>query len=188
MNRRSLLSFAVLGTVAIGVAMTAIPFAKSMYVSAGRENAAWTTCDVSGLPAGEMMTCGYAMIYHRTENDKSMVAKYAHLLADPKSLASEQPSGALNPWRSEREDYFIFRPWAPVRHCGVELRKVPPHWWEPPELEALKELPYFTEPCEGRAWDMSGRLYQRKGYPPEMNLIVPKVKWVSESKVLVYGG
>ena len=57
-----------------------------------------------------------------------------------------------------------------------------------PEIEALKELPFFTEPCEARTWDTSGRLYNRKGYPPERNLIVPRVRWISDSKVFIHGG
>jgi len=60
--------------------------------------------------------------------------------------------------------------------------------WEPVEKAAISTLPYFTEPCEGRTWDTSGRLYRRSNYPLEKNLIVPKVRWVSEFKVLIYGG
>ena len=56
------------------------------------------------------------------------------------------------------------------------------------EKEALEALPYFTELCGGRTWDMSGRLYQRGGHPPEENLTVPNVKWISDTRVLVYGG
>ena len=188
MNKRTLLNIAVSSVAFVGFVMTAIPFVKSLSVTEARENAAWATCDVSKIPKGEVLLCGYAMIYHRTEKDKLLISKYTHLLSDPMSKNSKQPDVALNKWRSEKEDYYIFRPWAPIRRCSVEFHKEYAYWYEAPENEALKELPYFTEVCEGRTWDMSGRLYQRVGYPPEENLIVPNVKWVSESRVLIYDG
>jgi hypothetical protein len=95
---------------------------------------------------------------------------------------------AQNKWRSESKEYFIFKPYAPKRSCGVKLVNSKNYYgWEPPENAALVELPYFTEACEGRTWDTSGRLYYREGYPPERNLIVPKVQWLSETKVLIHG-
>jgi hypothetical protein len=188
MKKRKYLTIAVMGTAFIGAVMTAIPFIKSLSVSEARESAAWATCDVSKLDKGEVLTCGYAMIYHRTEEDKLSISKYTHLLEDPLSKKSKQPDRAINKWRSENENYFIFRPWAPIRRCSIEFHKEYEFWWEAPENKALKALPYFTELCEGRTWDMSGRLYQRGGHPPEENLTVPNVKWISDTRVLVYGG
>lgn len=188
MNRRTLLSLTVGGLAAIGLAISAIPFIQSMSVTAARENAAWATCDVSDLPQGKARVCGYAMVYRRTEKDKTSVSKFIHLLSDPESLHSEQPETAKNIWRSENSEFFVFYPWAPVRRCVVELiSSGPMNGWEVPETEALSELPYFRELCEGRAWDTSGRLYFREDYPLEHNLIVPKVRWVDASKLLVYG-
>jgi ubiquinol-cytochrome c reductase iron-sulfur subunit len=160
-----------------------------MTLNEKQENDAWVTCDVAGLPKGRVKRCGWTSVYRRTDKDIASVEKYESLLADPKSLQSNQPKGAMNSWRSENPDYFVFKPWAPVRGCGVQLvdsNQTP--GWAPPEINALEDMPYFTERCEGRTWDTSGRLYDRKGYPPEENLIVPKVHWVSPTKVLIYGG
>jgi hypothetical protein len=188
MNKRTYLSIAVFGTAFVGIVLSAIPFLKSLSVSEARENAAWATCDVSRLGKGELLTCGYAMIYHRTEKDKSLISKFTYLLEDPMSTNSKQPDVAKNNWRSEKENFFIFRPWAPIRRCSIEFHKEYAFWWDAPENIALEELPYFTELCEGRTWDMSGRLYKRGAYPPEENLTVPNVKWISETRVLIYAG
>ena len=173
----------------MGVIFLSVPFFHSLSMNAKQENDAWGACDVSNLAPGAMKKCSWAMVYHRTSLDKNSISRFKHLLADRDSSESQQPESARNQWRSENPDFFVFKPWAPIRECGVELKDAEKSLeWGPEEKEALLTLPYFTEPCEGRAWDTSGRLYLRPGYPPEKNLIVPKVRWVSESSVLVYGG
>lgn len=184
MNRKQLL------TVAVSVlAVATVPFVRSLSLNAKQENEAWGTCDVSDLSPGELKQCAWAMVYRRTRLDKTFINRFDYLLADPASKESEQPESLRNEWRSESKEFFVFKPWAPVRTCGVVLRAPTQTLsWEPPEKEAITVLPYFTEPCEGRTWDTSGRLYRRTGFPPEKNLIVPKVRWVTESRVLIYGG
>ena len=82
---------------------------------------------------------------------------------------------------------FLERPF--LGNTAVELKNPGvPLGREPVEKAAILTLPYFTEPCEGRTWDTSGRLYRRSNYPLEKNLIVPQVRWVSEFKVLIYAG
>lgn len=189
MNKKTLLTAAVSVITAIGLSFAAVPFLRSLSMNAKQENEAWGACDVSDLLPGGLKKCAWAMVYRRTALDKSSIERFGYLLADPASKESEQPESARNEWRSDSKEFFIFKPWAPVRACGVSLKSpTQSHAWKPPEKEAINSLPYFTEPCEGRTWDTSGRLYQRIGYPPEKNLIVPKVRWVTESKVLIYGG
>ena len=174
---------------ALALAIAVLPFIESMSVNAKQENDAWGACNVADLVPGDVKRCGRFSIYRRTPKDRSVVQEYIHLLADPGSAESEQSDTAKNEWRSENPEYFVFLPWAPERGCGVQLVTTGPGFlWDVPEAAALKELPFFTEPCEARAWDTSGRLYHRRGYPPERNLTVPKVRWMSDSEVLVYGG
>jgi len=167
-----------------GLAAIAYPFLSSFSTGPKQENDAWLTCDISTLDAGNKMRCGHAMIYKRTKQDFATISKYEALLADARSENSHQPEEATNIWRSERPDYFIFMPWAPVKGCAVTLVRGKTHLNFPvSEKAALDALPYLTEPCENRTWDMSGRLYAREGYPPEQNLFVPTVKWQSGSLV-----
>ena len=188
-NRKSLLIAVVAGMTMMGVIFLSIPFLLSLSINVKQENDAWGVCDVSDLAPGAMKRCGWALVYHRTSLDKNSIARFKHLLADPDSSESQQPESARNQWRSENKDFFVFRSWAPVRGCGIELKAPEKSLeWNPQEKEALLALPYFTEHCEGRAWDTSGRLYMRTYNPPEKNLIVPKVRWVTEFGVLVYGG
>jgi hypothetical protein len=168
--------------------MAVIPFVSSMSINPKQENEAWNTCDISGLEKGSLKRCDWAVVYRRTDMDVFLIDKYSSLLADPDSEHSEQPSSAQNRWRSESKEYFVFKPWAPVRKCEVKLVDSNYYYgWEPPENDALNELPFFAEQCEGRAWDTSGRLYYREGYPPERNLIVPRVEWVAPTKVIIHG-
>lgn len=188
MNRRDALKLAVTGLALLGIGISAIPFINSLSINPKQKNEAWGSCDVSELKKGSTKQCGWAVVYRRTDKDISSIDKYTSLLTDPNSKQSEQPASAQNRWRSENKEYFVFKPWAPVRKCVVKLVDSKFYYgWEPPENEALIELPFLTEPCEGRTWDTSGRLYYREGYPPERNLIVPKVQWVSPTKVLIHG-
>ena len=184
-NRKFLLIVAIAGMTIVGVIFLSIPFFQSLSMNAKQENDAWGACDVSNLAPGAMKKCSWALVYRRTSLDKKSIARFEYLLADPNSNESQQPQSARNQWRSEHKDFFVFKSWAPVRGCGVGLKDPEKSFdWG----QALLTLPYFTEPCEGRTWDTSGRLYMRTNNPPEKNIIVPKVRWVSESSVLIYGG
>lgn len=189
MNRRDILKLAVAGFALSGIGISAVPFVNSLSINPKQENIAWGSCDVSELKKGTVLQCGWAIVYRRTDLDIESIDKYTSLLDDPDSKQSEQHPLSENHWRSENKEYFVFKPWSPVRGCEVKLVDSKFYYgWQPPENEALMELPFFTEPCEGRAWDTSGRLYYREGYPPERNLNVPKVRWISREKVLIHGG
>jgi hypothetical protein len=189
MNKKKLLSRLVYLTAIIGLIFAAVPFVNSLNPGEKAKNDAWVKCDLSELQEGEIMQCGLAEVYKRTEIDKLSVSKYASFLEDRESKNSGQPEDLKNEWRSSDKNYFVYRPWAPIRGCKIEFMKAGLlQNWEPPEAVAMKNLPYYFERCEGRAWDMSGRLYHREGYPPEKNLIVPKTKWVSESLMFIYHG
>ncbi len=174
--------------VIIGIGFLSIPFIQSMNINIKQENDAWATCDLSDIAPGSIKECGYGKVYRRTQADKDSISKFAHLLDDPKMSNSEQPESASNKWRSENPDFFVFYPWAPKRLCAVEFKvanSIEYGGWKPPEYEALNELPFFIEPCESRTWDTSGRLYHRSNYPAEYNLIVPNVRWKTNTRILI---
>lgn len=187
MEKRSALVVLVLLTGVVGLALFATVLIKSMTVNSKQRNDAWVECELAALPPGHLMRCGWASIYRRTTGEKNAVGAYINLLDDPYSKSSKQPESAKNKWRSESEEFFIFLPWAPHRGCPVELKPAGRNYpaWKPDEIAVLLKSPYFLERCEGRTWDASGRLYGRKGYPPEYNLTVPIVSWVSKNRVLV---
>lgn len=186
MSKKELLRLAIILLTFVGLVMFSIPFLKSLWPNAQQENNSWVACELSTMAPGSTLECGRAVVYRRTDEDRAAVTKYLDLLVDPDSVQSKQPEKVQNRWRSENPDFFIFMPWAPTRGCGVTLNRPGSHAQDIAESEALKELAYFREPCDGRTWDTSGRLYKRPGYPPEKNLIVPQVKWISKTRILVY--
>jgi len=175
----------------IGSVFLAYPFITSLSISAGSLNNSIVSCSVKEMMPGQIIECGPASIYRRTKTDRRDINEFAYLLQDPQSIYSKQPNNKQNRWRSTNTEYFIYYSFAPKRGCPINFnkpKKFDISWYEPPEVEALEHLPYFTEQCEGRTWDTSGRLYFRKGYPKEFNLTVPKTNWVSSTNVQVYGG
>jgi len=174
--KRTALKLAVTCMVVIGLIFVSIPFLGSWAINQKQESFVWKSCDMSDMKEGELKKCGWAMIYKRTALDKENIKKYVYLLDDPNSLKSKQPEALRNVWRSETPDFFTFKSRSPRLGCRINLKNKP-LYDEAPEKVALSELPYFTEFCDGRTWDTSGRLYKREGYPFELNLVVPKVSW-----------
>ena len=187
-NRKKALSLVLVGLTVIGIVFLAVPFVSSLSISAKSENESWTGCNVSRLSPGTQKKCGYAMVYRRTTHDIATINNFINLLQDPGSIESKQPEFAQNEWRSVSKDFFVYLPYAPQRKCGISI--VEPNrevFRGHPEYEALMTSPYFWEGCDGRAWDMSGRLYKREHYPLELNLIVPNYKWLGNERILIQG-
>jgi len=186
MTKRHKLKLLTLSFIAVGALLFVWLLHGSLNINDKQENSAWAACDLSDMPAGSVKECRWVSAYRRNEKDIQSIDAYTNLLSDPNSLLSEQPNSAQNKWRSESQEYFLFYAYAPNRGCSVKLRQPGTFTWSHEERKALSELSYFTESCEGRTWDASGRLYRRKGFPKELNLKVPAVKWVSPTSVLVY--
>ena len=190
MNDRRVLIYLSVIVAAAGLLLLGVLLVRSLSLNARQESNAWSKCDLTELAPGKISHCGKTAIYRRTEMDLQSVSKFENLLDDPNSIYSTQPATSKNVWRSENKLFFVFSPSAPNRGCSVELKEAGDFakYWEPTEATALKDLPYFYEPCENRTWDASGRLYRRDGYPKELNLTVPKVRWVSKTQALIYRG
>ena len=132
------------------------------------------------------MRCGQYAIYRRTESDKAAVDRYTVLLDDADSERSTQPATERNHWRSAHPDYFVYVDSTPVRGCPIQWQRANTDaglTW--PEKDALDALPHFVDRCDQRAWDASGRLYRRPGYPAELNLSVPATQWETPTRVSV---
>lgn len=186
MNRRKLLTAVVLTCCLAGAGFVLVLLLHSLGISAKTENDSWSEYDLVGIRPGELRKLDWAWVYRRTDQDKKNVRAFIARMEDPLSLHSRQPENARNEWRSGSPEFFIFLPFAPIRGCGVKF--MPPgelDYADIPEADIVKLAPYFSEPCEGRVFDTSGRLFRRQNYPPENNLIVPDTQWVTKTKVLV---
>lgn len=185
MNKRAFLKNTLRIMFLLGLGFISWLFFSGLSSTDKQENAAWVECDVSRLIPGQVIQCAFAVVYKRTDTDKKRIDDYVNLLDDPASARSTQPDSVKNKWRSENTDYFIFLPIAPVKKCRVALQRPTSSWGHHSEKRPLSELPFFSELCDGRAWDTSGRLYRRDDYPNEFNLKVPQVKWLSDTRALI---
>jgi len=186
MTKRHKLKLLIFLFIAVGGLFLVWLLFGSLKANDKQENSAWAACDLSNMPTGSVKVCRWVSVYRRSAKDIQSIDAYTNLLSDPNSLLSEQPSSAQNKWRSESEEFFLYYAYAPNRGRRVKLRQPGTFTWDHEERKALGELSYFTESCEGRTWDTSGRLYRRKEFPKELNLKVPVVKWVSPTSVVVY--
>lgn len=187
-TRRRLLTILVVALSLAGVVIASVPFIRSLGISEEAKNRAWGAYELGDMKPGELRKLTRAWVYRRTEQDKAELALHTGALADPNSDESRQPPSAKNAWRSEKADFFVFLPYAPLRSCGVAFVPAGAEVYEGhPEAAIIKRIPHFQEACEGRTFDQSGRLFSRPQYPQEQNLPVPEVQWLSETKVLVKG-
>jgi len=171
-----------------GLCFAAVPFISMLSTGDSVENNVWSSYYVGDMQPGKLQKFSTVWIYKRTADDKNYINRFVHFLEDPYSKSDRQPETARNVWRSENEGYFIFIPWSTrlgftVHFSQDKKLELLTHF---PEREALQTIPYFLEISDNRTWDMSGRLYKRKGNPAEQNLLVPKVKWKNKHQVLVY--
>ena len=182
-SKRQLLSWGVASIAVLGLAFAAVPFLESWRPNPSVK-AALPVHEVKDMKAGELRKLDSEVwIYRRTEDDLKLLGAYDEYLADPRSEKSSQPLAVANQWRSVRPDYFIFFPGAPYRGCAVQL--VPANTGDYPyfaEGSVVSQLNHFYEPCEGRTFDVAGRVFSRPRWPEERNLRVPDIEWVTETK------
>jgi len=171
---------------ALGVLIATIPFVMSWNLNP-RALAAAPAFDVKHMRPGELHKLDFGLwVYRRTADDLAALGTYERYLADPLSQKSQQPHALANLWRSDSREYFVFRPGAPKRYCSVEFVPANTRSYDSfPEGHIVSKLNHFYEPCDGRTFDASGRVFTRKEWPEELNLTVPKVKWVTETKFVL---
>jgi len=190
-SRRRLLTVATVGTGAIGVAFAAVPFLTSWLPSArAKALGAPVEVDASKLEAGQMLKVVWrgqpVYVIRRTKAVIDGLSGHDDLLADPKSLDSQQPAYIENTGaaRAINPEYWIglavcthlgcsplgaFEPNNPSQVAGTDLG---PGW-----------PGGFYCPCHGSKYDISGRVF--KGMPAPKNLTIPAYTLSADARVSI---
>lgn len=151
-------SVASLGFLAMGLMATS--FLQSFRPNP-KVHAANPIRNVEGITPGELRQFDFgAWVYRRTSEDLRLLGTYDDYLSDPNSERSKQPDDAKNKWRSQKPEYSVVFPGAPTRYCAV--RFVPANTRDYSgfqEADAVSRLNHFFEPCDGRTFDVSGRVF-----------------------------
>jgi ubiquinol-cytochrome c reductase iron-sulfur subunit len=190
-SRRRLLTAATVGTGAIGVAFTAIPFLSSWQPSArAKAMGAPVSVDASKLEAGQSLKVVWrgqpVYVVRRSKAVIEQLGGHNDLLADPNSDESLQPAyikdkgaaRALNP------EFWIGL--AVCTHLGCS----PLGAFEPNNATQLIGTDLgqgwpggFYCPCHGSKFDISGRVF--KSMPAPKNLTVPSYTLSSDALVTI---
>jgi ubiquinol-cytochrome c reductase iron-sulfur subunit len=178
--------FLVQGTAALGigaVAAAAVPFLQSWSpTEATRLAGLPVQIDLSKLGEGE----GLALLWRGTpiwvvRRPASAVADLdaqRHLLKDPESSESIQPTYAHNAYRSIRPDIVVLTAICTHLGCVPQLKR------EPDEQLGSDLHAGFYCPCHGSRFDLAGRVV--KGSPAPTNLPVPAY-YLADEQTLVVG-
>jgi ubiquinol-cytochrome c reductase iron-sulfur subunit len=190
-SRRRLLTVATVGTGAIGVAFAAVPFLTSWLPSArAKALGAPVEVDASKLEAGQMLKVVWrgqpVYVIRRSKAVIDGLNGHDDLLADPKSLDSQQPeyiekTGAA---RARNPEYWIGL--AVCTHLGCS----PLGAFEPNNATQVAGTDLgpgwpggFYCPCHGSKYDISGRVF--KGMPAPKNLTVPAYALSADARVSI---
>ena len=190
-SRRRLLTVATVGTGAIGVAFAAVPFLTSWLPSArAKALGAPVEVDASKLEAGQMLKVVWrgqpVYVIRRSKAVIDGLNGHDDLLADPKSLDSQQPeyiekTGAA---RARNPEYWVGL--AVCTHLGCS----PLGAFEPNNATQVAGTDLgpgwpggFYCPCHGSKYDISGRVF--KGMPAPKNLTVPAYALSADARVSI---
>lgn len=180
-RRRLLVATSVAGGAA--AVATAIPFVASMAPSErARALGAPAEADIAKLGEGEMTTVEWrgqpVWILRRTPEMIERLGRVDALLLDPTSEKPQQPGYCRNPTRSIKPEVLVA-----VGIC-THLGCVPTFRQEvgPPDLGRDWPGGYYC-PCHGSRFDLAGRVY--KDVPAPLNLVVPKHKYLSDTRLLI---
>lgn len=180
-NRRVLIgATATLG--GIGVVATAVPFVESMNPSARVKAASGPVeVDLTKLAPGQMLSTAWRgrpiWVLHRSKEELAALPKMESLLADPYSLASQQPPDMKNlhlheGLRSIKPEYLVL-----VGIC-THLGCIPSYMPTPGLLDSAWPGGFLC-PCHGSRYDLSGRVLSN--FPAPLNLPVPPYFFESDT-------
>jgi ubiquinol-cytochrome c reductase iron-sulfur subunit len=190
-SRRRLLTVATVGTGAIGVAFAAVPFLTSWLPSArAKALGAPVEVDASKLEAGQMLKVVWrgqpVYVIRRTKAVIDGLGGHDELLADPKSLDSQQPAyiESTGAARAINPEYWIGL--AVCTHLGCS----PLGAFEPNNATQVAGTDLgpgwpggFYCPCHGSKYDISGRVF--KGMPAPKNLTIPAYTLSADARVSI---
>jgi ubiquinol-cytochrome c reductase iron-sulfur subunit len=182
-DRRKFLVAATTGVGVAGVAVTAVPFVKSMLPSQAAVGAAAPVeVNLNGIAPGAMTSLAWrgkpVFIVNRTRQMLATLDKHDSLLRDPRSQESEQPPYCGNVYRSLKPEWFVV-----VGIC-THLGCVPVYRPEMGAPDLGSDWPGgFFCPCHGSKYDLSARVFQ--GVPAPLNMAVPRYQYLSDTRLLV---
>jgi ubiquinol-cytochrome c reductase iron-sulfur subunit len=184
-SRRHFLTAATAGMGAVGVVLTAVPFAESWAPSEkAKALGAPVEVDVSKLEPGAMMTVLWRgnpiYIVHRTREMLDQLAANDGHLRDPSSEESDQPAYAKNEARARDPQYLVL-----IGTC-THLGCLPKTRFEPGTVDI--DIPGgwpggFFCPCHGSKFDMAGRVF--KDVPAPLNLRVPPYSFKDPATLVI---
>ena len=183
-GRRQFLTGTAIVLGGIGAGFAAIPFIATFQPSA-RAKAVGAPVDVEigKLEPGQRITYKWrgkpVWIVRRTPEQLAVLESMpAGTLRDPGSQESEQPSYAVNAWRSSEPEYLVLV--GLCTHLGCS-----PSFHPETELEGVGENWFggFFCPCHGSKFDLAGRVFA--GVPAPKNMVVPPYRFLSDTRLLI---
>jgi ubiquinol-cytochrome c reductase iron-sulfur subunit len=171
---------AVGGVAAVGAA---IPFVMSMLPSERAKAAgAPVEVDISKIEPGMILNVEWqgkpVWVVHRTKEMLAALSKNDAKLADPKSEVPQQPDYCKNETRSLKPEFMVAVGICTHLGCSPTYR---------PEVGPADLGPDwaggFFCPCHGSRFDLAARVFS--GVPAPTNLVVPKHKYLSDSRLLI---
>ncbi len=172
---------AVGGVAAVGAA---IPFVMSMLPSERAKAAgAPVEVDISKIEPGMILNVEWqgkpVWVVHRTKEMLAALSKNDAKLADPKSETPQQPDYCKNETRSiDKKPFLVAVGICTHLGCSPTYR---------PEVGPADLGPDwaggFFCPCHGSRFDLAARVFS--GVPAPTNLVIPKHKYLSDSRLLI---
>jgi ubiquinol-cytochrome c reductase iron-sulfur subunit len=171
---------AVGGVAAVGVA---VPFVASMMPSERAKAAgAPVEVDISKIEPGMILNVEWqgkpVWVVNRTKDMLDRLPKNDPNLSDPASEAPQQPEYCKNATRSIKPEFLVAVGICTHLGCSPTYRPEV----GPADLGADWNGGFFC-PCHGSRFDLAARVF--KGVPAPTNLVIPKHKYLSDSRLLV---
>lgn len=176
-ERRALLcATGALGSVV--VAGLAAPFLASLTPSGGdRTDRDFVDVGIAALKPGEPLTVSWqgrpVWILRRTPAQLAALARRA-ALADPDSLASEQPDSCRNAWRSLKPEILVVTALCTHLACSPRL-----------EGEGSGASGVVC-PCHASRFDLAGRVHSDS--PAPINLAIPPHRYLDATRIRIGEG
>lgn len=186
LGKQSRRSFLLVATSAVGgvcFAAAAVPFIASMLPSARAENAAAPTeANIDGMEECALRVVGWrgrpVWLFRRSSSMLADLGRHDALLADPNSMAPQQPVYCRNSTRSLRPEYLVAIGVCTHLGCSPTLRT------DVGAAELGNDWPGgFFCPCHGSKFDLAGRVF--RNVPAPSNLEIPPHRYLDATRLVI---